>query len=154
MIQYSASRKRSSRSSVRCKKSQRLIINPPKLPKLTIRPPKPPQQSSNAVKMVLSLPRSPSPEVDPFRSDWTEISLVGNGADSSYEYDDICKVQAIMKAFNGSSSATRKVESAERKLNKNELADVPMDDSDAPSHLDDRTRAELEMVSFYRLPSL
>jgi hypothetical protein len=150
MIQTTTCRKRSSRSSLRRKRSQRLIINPPKLPKLTIRPPKPPQeqQQSKTVKMVLRLPKSPSPEADNFASDWTEISLIGNGADASYDYSDICKVQAVMKVFNGLLSATRKVEAVEQKqkLSQNNVA---KDGAAAPSHLHDRARAELEMVSFF-----
>lgn len=97
--------------------------------------------------MVLRPPTSPSPEVDPIPKGWENATLLGNGADASYDYGDICQVQAIMKVFNGTLSATRKVELAEQKLNKNEpqSSDAIMAETDA---LNDTARAELEMVSF------
>lgn len=93
--------------------------------------------------MVLRPPKSPSPEVDP--SSWEETTLLGNGADGSYDYGDICKVQAILKVFNGTLSATRKVESNEQKLNKTPLpSDVTTAETDA---MTEDMRAKLEMVS-------
>lgn len=98
--------------------------------------------------MVFRPPRSSSPEADHLPSDWTDAGLIGNGADASYDYGDICKVQAIMKVFNGLSSATRKVEVSEQKLNGNEPADVIMAETEALSLTNDRARTQLEMVSF------
>lgn len=145
MIQESTVRKRSSGSTSRCKKSQRLKINPPKPPKLIIHPPKPPRQKPTRLKMVLRSPKSPSPEVHPSPSGWEETTLLGNGADASYDYGDICKVQAIMKVFNGVSSATRKIELNEQKLSREPLpSNVPAPETDA---MTEDMRAKLEMVS-------
>ncbi|GAM36540.1 hypothetical protein TCE0_018f05704 [Talaromyces pinophilus] len=143
MIQETTARKRSSGSSSRRKKSQRLKLNPPKPPRLILHPPKPPHQKPTKLKMVLRPPKSPSPEVDPSPSSWEETTLVGNGADASYDYGDICKVQAILKVFNGTLSATRKVESNEQKLNKTPLpSDVTKAETDA---MTEDMRAKLEM---------
>jgi hypothetical protein len=101
--------------------------------------------------MVLRPPKSSSPEVDPSPSRWEEITLLGNGEDASYDYGDICKVQAIMKVFNGTLSATRKVEVNEQKLNKNE----PMPSNATIFETDAMTedmRAKLEMVSLIVCP--
>lgn len=146
MIQDTTARKRSSGSSSRRKKSQRLKINPPKPPpRLILHPPKPPQQKPTKLKMVLRCPKSPSPGVDPSPSGWKEATLLGNGEDASYDYGDICKVQAIMKVFNGTLSATRKVESNEKKLNKYPLpSNVTKAETDA---MTEDMRAKLEMVS-------
>lgn len=86
-----------------------------------------------------------SPEFAARHSGWRETTLAGNGQDSSYEYDNICKVQAILRAFNGSTSATRKIEMAEHKCNGNEILsrNVSVFGTDA---VYDRARAELEMV--------
>lgn len=101
--------------------------------------------------MVLRPPKSPSPEVDPSPSSWEETTLLGNGADASYDYGDICKVQAILKVFNGTLSATRKVESNEQKLNKTPLpSDVTTAETDATT---EDMRAKLEMVGSLLGPS-
>lgn len=96
--------------------------------------------------MVLRPPKSPSPEPDPSPSGWEEATLLGNGEDASYDYGDICKVQAIMKVFNGTLSATRKVEVNEQKLNKKEPVpkNATMPETDA---MTEDMRAKLEMVN-------
>ncbi|EED17585.1 hypothetical protein TSTA_114000 [Talaromyces stipitatus ATCC 10500] len=144
MVQETTARKRSSGSSSRRKRPLRLKINPPKPPRLILKPPKPPQQQATRLKMVVRSPESSSPKVDPRPRGWQDTPLLGNGEDASYDYSDICKVQAIMKVFNGISSATRKVEVAEQKLNSNER--LPSDVTIAQvGALNDIARAELEM---------
>lgn len=96
--------------------------------------------------MVLRPPKSPSPEVDPFPG-W-ETTLLGNGADASYDYGDICKVQAILKVFNGTLSATRKVESNEQKLNK-----TPQPSEAETDAMTEDMRAKLDMVGTLLRPS-
>lgn len=95
--------------------------------------------------MVLRPPKSPSLDVDPSPSGGEGTTLLGNGEDASYDYGDICKVQAILKVFNGTLSATRKVESNEQKLNKTPLpSDVTTTETDV---MTEDMRAKLEMVS-------
>lgn len=104
------------------KPPQRLILHPPKLPqqpKLVLRSSK--QSLSNRTT-----------------GDWTDFSLVGSGSRASYNYGDICTVQAVMKIFNGLSSAPSIIDDVEGKHE-----DVAMS---IESKTDDRTRAELEMV--------
>lgn len=97
--------------------------------------------------MVLRRQKSPSPEPRSSPSG----TLLGNGEDASYNYGDICKVQAIMKVFNGTSSATRKVEVNEKKLNKNEPlpSDTTMYETNAAT---EDMRAKLEMVGSIMCP--
>lgn len=72
-----------------------------------------------------------------------KCSLIGNGSDASYHYGDICTVQAIMKVFNGLSSAPSIIDEVEGKHE-----DVAMS---TESTVDDRARAEMEMVCLISL---
>ncbi|QKX63515.1 uncharacterized protein TRUGW13939_10686 [Talaromyces rugulosus] len=114
--------KKSQRNSTNSSKpTQRLILHPPKLPqqpKLMLRSSK--QSLSNRTVC-----------------DWMDVSLVGNGSDASYSYGDICTVQAILKNFNGLSSAPSIIDDVEGKLE--DLA------TSTGSTVDDYTSAEVEM---------
>lgn len=149
MIQETTTRKRSSGSTSKRKKSQRLKINQPKPPRLILHPPKPPHQKPTKLKMVLRPPpKSPSPEVDHSPPRWKETTILGNGEDASYDYGDICKVQSIMKVFNGTLSATRKVESNEKKLNKDPLLSSGVTTIKTDT-VTENMRAKMEMVIYF-----
>lgn len=70
-------------------------------------------------------------------------SLIGNGSDASYNYGDICAVQAVMKVFNGLSSAPSIIDEVEGKQEDVAISTQPT--------VDERTRAEMEMVCFIAL---
>ncbi|CRG87667.1 hypothetical protein PISL3812_04687 [Talaromyces islandicus] len=131
MNQTTASQRRSGSASKR-KKSQRNLANSTKpTQRLILHPPKLPQQP----KLVLrSSKQSLSNRTN---GDWMSYSLIGNGSDASYNYSDICTVQAVMKYFNGRSSAPSTIDDVEGKHK-----DVAMSTEPIP---DDRTPAELEM---------
>jgi hypothetical protein len=102
-------------------------------------------ESTTAAGELLSTP--PESWLQPFNSsEPVETDLIGQGADATYNYSDICMVQAVAKAFNGTSSVTRYLDSVDD--NNNPIPGFHLGDGVTKMESEDvyREKAELEMV--------
>lgn len=104
-----------------------------------------PSESTTGAGELLSTP--PESRLQPFNSsEPVETDLIGQGADATYNYSDICMVQAVAKVFNGISSVRRYLDSVDD--NNKPIPGFHLGDGLTKLEPEDvyREKAELEMV--------